>query len=76
MTLSGEDITKLIKKAIPDAVIEIEDLKGDSNHYHARIISPAFKGLSKIKQHKMVYNAIGTHMGTTLHALMLTTSDT
>jgi stress-induced morphogen len=51
-------------------------MRGDSNHYHAKVISNKFKGLSKIKQHKMVYNAIGEHMGTTLHALMLTTSDT
>ena len=75
MTLSADDIKKLIKKKLPDAIIEIDDLKGDSNHYHAKIISPTFKGLSKIKQHKLVYEAIGSHMGTTLHALMLTTSD-
>tara|TARA_B100000900_G_C19926966_1_gene451916 strand:- start:124 stop:375 length:252 start_codon:yes stop_codon:yes gene_type:complete len=76
MTLSAEEITRLIKKKIPDAEIEIKDMRGDNNHYHAEVISDKFKGLSKIKQHKMVYNAIGDHMGTTLHALMLTTSDT
>jgi stress-induced morphogen len=76
MTLSAEEIIRLIKKKIPDAKIDIKDMRGDSNHYHAKVISNKFKGLSKIKQHKMVYNAIGEHMGTTLHALMLTTSDT
>ncbi len=75
MTLSAAQITELIKKKLPDAIIEIEDLKGDNNHYHARIKSSAFKGLTKINQHKLVYNAIGDHMGTTLHALMLTTSE-
>ena len=75
MTLTPEQITEMIKKQLPDAQIEIIDLKGDNNHYHAKIISPTFKGLSKIKQHKLVYEAIGSHMGTTLHALMLTTSD-
>ena len=75
MTLSIKEVKDLIKKKIPDAKIEIEDLRGDNNHYHAKITSPAFKGLSKINQHKLVYNALGNHMGTTLHALMLTTSD-
>ena len=74
MTLSAEEITNLIKLKIPDAIVEIEDLRGDNNHYHAKVMSSAFKGLSKINQHKLVYNALGTHMGTTLHALMLTTS--
>ena len=63
------------KKKIPDAIIEVNDIRGDNNHYHAKIISQKFKGLSKLKQHKMVYEAIGSHMGTTLHALMLTTSE-
>ena len=75
MTLSAQEITKLIQKKIPDAIIEVNDIKGDNNHYHAKIISQKFKGLSKLKQHKMVYEAIGPHMGTTLHALMLTTSE-
>ena len=75
MTLSAEEITKLIQNKIPDAIIEVNDIKGDNTHYHAKIISQKFKGLSKLKQHKMVYEAIGSHMGTTLHALMLTTSE-
>ncbi len=76
MTLTAAQISELIKEKLPDATIEIEDLKGDNNHYHAKIRSSAFKGLTKIKQHKLVYDAIGKHMGTTLHALMLTTSET
>ena len=73
MTLSATEIEEMIKKKIPDAVIEIEDLRGDNNHYRAIIKSSQFSGLSKIKQHKMVYEALGKHMGSTLHALMLTT---
>ena len=75
MTLSAQEITKLIKKKIPDAIIEVNDIRGANNHYHAKLISQKFKGLPKLKQHKMVYEAIGSHMGTTLHALMLTTSE-
>ena len=75
MTLTAVEIKDLIKKKLPDAEIEIDDIKGDNNHYHAKIRSAKFKGLSKIKQHQMIYNAIGSHMGTTLQALMLTTSE-
>ena len=75
MTLKVKEIEEMIKKKIPDAVIEIKDLRGDNNHYHATIKSSEFSGLSKIKQHKMVYEALGNHMGTTLHALMLTTKE-
>ena len=75
MTLTPEQITEMIKKQIPDAQIELIDLKGDNNHYHAKIQSKNFKGLSRIKQHQLVYNALGKHMGSTLHALMLTTKE-
>ena len=75
MTLSAKEIEEMIKAKIPDAVIEIRDLRGDNNHYHATILSSQFSGLSKIKQHKMVYEALGKHMGSTLHALMLTTKE-
>ena len=73
MTLSPEQIIEMIKKKLPDAEVEIKDLRGDNNHYHAKIKSKSFKGLSKIKQHQLVYKSLGTHMGSTLHALMLTT---
>ena len=75
MTLSPEQIIEMIKKNLPDAEVEIKDLRGDNNHYHAKIKSKSFKGLSKIKQHQLVYKALGTHMGSTLHALMLSTKE-
>ena len=68
-----EKLIKLIKNKIPDAEFDIKDLKGDDNHFHATIKSEIFNGLSKVEQHKLVYQALGSHMGTTLHALMLTT---
>ena len=71
--MSLEMLTKLIKNKIPDAILNIEDIRGDQNHYHATIKSSKFKGLSKIKQHQLVYATLGEHMGTTLHALKLTT---
>ena len=37
MKLSQEDIMEMIKKKLPDAKIQIKDLRGDNNHYHATI---------------------------------------
>ena len=73
MTMTKEEIVTLIKESIPDALIEIEDLRGDENHYKATIISKLFKDKSKIIQHKMVYDSLKGKMGNELHALMLKT---
>tara|TARA_Y100000590_G_C15516970_1_gene937760 strand:+ start:689 stop:919 length:231 start_codon:yes stop_codon:yes gene_type:complete len=73
MTMTKDEITSLIKEAIPDAVIRIEDLKGDGNHYSAEVISKKFLGKNKIEQHKIVYDALKGKMGYELHALMLKT---
>ena len=75
MTLSPEQIIEMIKRNLPDAEVEIEDLRGDNNHYHAKITSKEFRGLSKIDQHKLIYSALGKHMVSTLNALMLTTKE-
>ncbi|CAA6604181.1 conserved hypothetical protein [Rhodospirillaceae bacterium LM-1] len=73
MPMAADDIVALIKKALPDAQIEIEDTAGDGDHYQARIVSAAFKGKSRVAQHQMVYAALGGRMGGELHALALTT---
>ena len=71
--MKKEEIKSLIKESIPDANIEIEDLRGDENHYSATVISKSFQGLSKINQHKKVYDSLKGKMGNELHALMLKT---
>ena len=73
MGLKLEEIRSLIKTAIPDAKITIEDLAGDDNHYSATIKSKVFSGKSKVEQHKLVYKALNGRMGNELHALSLTT---
>ena len=73
MGLKIEEIKNLIKTAIPDAEIVIEDLAGDNNHYSATIKSKIFAGKSKIEQHKLVYKALKGKMGNELHALSLNT---
>ena len=48
-----KEIESMIKEALPDAIIDIQDLAGDGNHYSATITSSAFNGKSKIEQHKI-----------------------
>ena len=74
MAMIAGDIEALIKAALPDAVVTIEDLAGDGDHYAATVISPAFKGVSRVKQHQMVYAALQGRMGGALHALALQTA--
>ena len=74
MPMNAGDIERLIKDALPDAQITIRDLAGDGDHYAAEVISAAFKGKTRIQQHKMVYDALQGRMGGELHALALQTS--
>ena len=73
MPLSKKDLEKHIKESIPDSIINIEDLRGDGDHYSATVISKSFVGKSKIEQHKMVYDSLKGKMGNELHALKLKT---
>lgn len=74
MAMAADDIERMIKEALPDAKVTITDLAGDGDHYSANVVSPAFAGLSKVKQHQLVYAALKGNMGGVLHALALTTS--
>jgi len=74
MPMAANEIEALIRAAIPDAEIEIRDLAGDGDHYAARIVSAVFAGLPKVRQHQMVYRALGGRMGNELHALQLETA--
>ena len=74
MGMAAEEIEGMIKAAFPDAEVEITDLAGDNNHFAARVISSAFVGMPRVKQHKAVYDALGGRMGGVLHALQLTTA--
>ena len=75
MAMDLKEIEVLIKEALPDAVIEIQDLAGDGNHYSATITSGNFSGKSKIEQHKIVYNSLKGKMGNELHALAIKTKE-
>ncbi|HLT02605.1 MAG TPA: BolA family transcriptional regulator [Geminicoccaceae bacterium] len=74
MAMSAAEIERLIRAGLPDAEVTVEDLAGDGNHYRAHVVSPAFRGKTRVQQHQMVYRALGERMGSTLHALALTTA--
>ena len=74
MAMDVAEIERLIKEGLPDADVHIEDLRGDGDHYAAYVASKSFSGLSRVKQHQMVYTALQGKMGTDLHALALQTS--
>jgi stress-induced morphogen len=74
MAIDAGTIEKLIKDGLPDAHVTIEDLRGDGDHYAARVVSSAFKGKNRVQQHQMVYQALKGRMGNELHALALQTS--
>ncbi|MEO6339583.1 MAG: BolA family transcriptional regulator [Caulobacteraceae bacterium] len=74
MPMPADELESRLRAAFPDAEITIDDLAGDGDHYRARIVSTAFKGLPRVRQHQLVYTALGGRVGAELHALALETS--
>ncbi len=74
MPMSQDALEAALREGFPDATIEIEDLAGDGDHYKARIVSTAFAGMPRVRQHQLVYAALKGRMGGELHALALETS--
>lgn len=73
MPMTGDEITRRILAAIPDADVHLEDLAGDNDHWKVTVTSTAFHGQSRVAQHRMVNAAFGADLGTTLHALAVVT---
>ena len=74
MAMRADEIEAMIRAAIPDAEVTIRDLAGDGDHYAAEVVAASFAGMTRVAQHKAVYEALGGRMGGALHALQLTTS--
>ena len=74
MAMPAAEIEALIRAALPDAQIAIEALVDYGDHYRAHVTSAAFAGMSRVAQHKLVYQALGGRMGGELHALQLVTA--
>ncbi len=72
--MSASEIESLIKTALPDARVTVEDLAGDGDHYAATVVSEQFRGVPRVRQHQIVYAALNGRVGGELHALALQTS--
>ena len=73
MAMAAADIERMIKESFPDASVSIDDVAGDGDHYAATVVSEAFRGKSRVEQHKMVYDALRGQMAGQLHALAIKT---
>lgn len=71
--ISADDITRLLRAALPDARVQLEDLTGGQDHWNATVVSEAFAGLSRVRQHQLVYAALAEPLKGPLHALALKT---
>jgi len=63
-----------IEAAIPGAQAEVEDWTGGGDHFRATVVADAFAGLSRIQQHRLVYEIFGAEIGGPIHALSLKTN--
>lgn len=70
---SAEDMKQRIEAAIPGAEAEVEDYTGTGDHFSATVTAKAFEGLSRIQQHRLVYDIFGAEVGGAIHALALKT---
>ena len=73
MAMQAHEIEELIIKAFPNAVVKIEEMAGDGDHYSCFVESELFSGKTRVQQHQMVYQALDGRMGDQLHALALQT---
>ncbi|MCB9762652.1 MAG: BolA family transcriptional regulator [Alphaproteobacteria bacterium] len=71
--MDPDDIRAILEEALPDCTAMINDDAGDGEHFSAEVVSPAFEGLPLVRQHKLVYEALGPRVGTDIHALALRT---
>jgi len=72
--IDPSELSQLIQDAFPGAVVQITDLTGTRDHYQVNIVAEAFRGQSRMQQHKLVYSALGELMRGPIHALSLKTS--
>ena len=69
----AEDIKTRIEAAIPGAQAEVEDWTGGGDHFRATVTSQTFAGLSRIEQHRLVYDVFGNEVGDRIHDLSIQT---
>ena len=70
MSATPEELRERIEAAIPDAQASVT---GDGHHFNAVVSAPAFAGLSRIAQHRLVHDVFGAELGDRIHALSIQT---
>ncbi|MDQ6805246.1 MAG: BolA/IbaG family iron-sulfur metabolism protein [Actinomycetota bacterium] len=70
MNTTPQELKERIEASIPGARAEVT---GDGRHFNATVASPAFRGLSRIAQHRLVYDVFGSDVGQSIHALSIQT---
>ena len=74
MALTASKIKEMILEILPDAEVQVQDMRGDGSQFAANVISKKFIGKNRVQQHQMVYKAMKGKVGAELHALSLQTS--
>lgn len=72
--IEADSLRDVLAKAFPGAQVQIVDLTGTRDHYQVSIVAEAFRGQPRMRQHRMVYDALGELMRGPIHALSLKTS--
>ena len=70
MSATPEELKERIEAGIPGARAEVT---GDGHHFNAVVSGPAFQGLTRIAQHRLVYDVFGSELGDRIHALSIQT---
>jgi stress-induced morphogen len=71
---SADELQERIAEALPGAEVRVDDLTGGGDHFRAEVVSDRFEGLSRIQQHKLIYDVFGDEVGGPIHALSIKTS--
>jgi stress-induced morphogen len=71
---TADELKQRIEAALPGAVVSVEDLTGGGDHFRAEVVSDRFEGLSRIDQHRLIYDVFGDEVGGPIHALSIKTS--
>ena len=69
--MKADVIIAKIREALPDAVVEMQDLTGTEDHWQATIVSAAFAGKSLIQRHRLIMAALAEEMKGPIHALTM-----
>jgi stress-induced morphogen len=70
---SAEELRTRIEEALPGAEVSVEDTTGGGDHFRAEVVSDRFEGLTRIQQHKLIYDVFGDEVGGAIHALSIKT---